>query len=91
MLFRSPTPFLVASQLGFSIGLTNAPGRLARLSWNTIGGATNTVSYTLKLPPTNWLQLTQFVSGPVNLRTNILDPVGKTNRFYKVSVQVPMP
>jgi hypothetical protein len=86
-----PTPFLVASQLGFSIGLTNTPGRTARLSWETIGGATNTVSYTLKLPPTNWLQLTQFVSGPVNLRTNLLDPVGKTNRFYKVTVQVPMP
>jgi hypothetical protein len=85
----NPTPLFVSSQMDFKETLTNNPSPAVRLTWNSIPSATNTVEYSTNRG--NWLVLTNFVS-PTNvppvggwpIMNTVVNPVTKTNRFYRV-------
>ena len=88
---QDSTPFLVPSQLGFALTVTNTPALAARLQWNTIPLATNYVWFKTNLISPNWSLLTNFVSplpypSPAAAVT-VFDPVNSTGQhYYRVSV-----
>jgi hypothetical protein len=53
-----PTPFLVPSEVSFT--LTTTTDQLAKVEWTTIPNATNFIYYTTNLLATNWLAFTNF-------------------------------
>lgn len=55
-----PTPFLMPSEAGFTVTLTNLPPLSAKVQWSTIPNATNFIYYTTNLFATNWLAFTNF-------------------------------
>jgi hypothetical protein len=85
-----PTPFFVSSEVQLSIAVTNVPPRKVKLSWFSIPGATNFVSYRTNLVFPGWQPLTNFVTtgstSPTNL--TLLDTIVNTvvPRFYQVEV-----
>jgi hypothetical protein len=86
-----PTPFFVSGEMNFKLTLTNLPPLTALLSWQTIPGASNCLSYTTNLVTGPWLKLTNFLSPapyPSPLTTvTVSDPVNLTGaKFYKVQV-----
>jgi len=55
-----PTPFFLASEMNFTLLVTNVPPNTAKIQWSTIPNATNFVYYTTNLLSTNWLAYTNF-------------------------------
>ena len=68
--------------------MTNSPAHMAVVSWNTTASSTNFVYYKSALGSTNWLVLTNFISGPAS-RVSVLDPVNNVGRLYRVRVDPP--
>ena len=85
-----PTPFFVSSQVKPAVTVTNVPPKKIKVSWYSIPGATNYVSYRTNLLLSTWQPLTNFVSptgsiSPTNL--TLLDAFSPTGvRFYQVQV-----
>jgi hypothetical protein len=85
-----PTPFFVASEVKFTLTLTNLNAtNYAQLSWQSIPSSTNSVYYITNLATPNWQVLTNFVTtGSSSPTTNtILDRLNPvTPRYYRVLV-----
>ncbi len=61
--YYDPTPVLVPSQLRFNVTVTNAGGPSARVGWQTIPLAGNSIYYSTNLAsPTNWVPFTNFTT-----------------------------
>ena len=93
---QNPTPFFIGSEVKFGLTLTNTAPPAARLTWNSIPGATNYVYYKTNLLSTNWMVLTNFVSPTVVPPvggwpiTNVLsDSLMNQNRFYQLRLNTP--
>jgi hypothetical protein len=63
-------------------------GQTFNFGLETTAGVTNIVEYTLSLPPTNWLPLTNFV-GNGHLRTVTDTAATNGSRFYRVIFEQP--
>lgn len=104
---NDPTPFFLASQLNFSLTVSNFPPLKSVLKWNTIPSvthlpdpaityATNRVFYCTNLFAPNWQVLTNFVS-PVSppsppVTVSVTDPVNlAVPRYYRVQVDPQLP
>jgi hypothetical protein len=93
---QNSTPFFIPSQVKFALTFTNTAPPAARLTWDSIPGATNRVYYKTNLLSTNWMVLTNFVS-PTTVPpvggwpiTNILtDPLTSQTRFYQLFLNTP--
>jgi hypothetical protein len=88
---HDPTPFFTPNQVNFTLTETNLPPLAARLAWQTIPDATNTVLYRTNLAMTSWLVLTNFVTPPAPpyapISTNVLDTFNPAfPKFYRVLV-----
>jgi hypothetical protein len=88
---HDPTPFFTPGQVNFTLTETNIPPLAARLAWQTIPDATNTVLYRTNLAMTSWLVLTNFVTPPAPpyapVSTNVLDTFNPAfPKFYRVLV-----
>jgi hypothetical protein len=86
-----PTPFFLASDLNFTETVTNVPPKSILLSWQTIPGATNYVSYKTNLISTGWLPLTNFISPQPDpssaTNVSVLYPVDPAQPgYYRVTV-----
>ncbi|MSU57843.1 MAG: hypothetical protein EXS35_06620 [Pedosphaera sp.] len=82
-----PTPIPRAQDLALSLSLVKTPALKAQLSWQTWPYAQNYVYYKTSSGSTNWLTLTNFVSGPAGGPVSVQDPVNPSNpRFYRVRV-----
>ena len=57
---NDPTPFFVASEVNFTLTLTNLPPLSVRLQWTTIPQATNYIYFKTNLLSPDWLPLTNF-------------------------------
>jgi hypothetical protein len=64
-----PTPFFVSSEVNLKLTLNNPP-LTARLTWDSIPSATNTVYYRTNLVLGNWLPLT------TNISPSLVPPAG---------------
>ena len=82
-----PTPIYVAESIGLAIGFTNVPPIKAVITWNALFNATNILEYRTNVAATNWMTLTNFATGPVNLTARVVD--GTLGRFYRVRVLMP--
>jgi hypothetical protein len=85
------TPIFTPDEVNFTVAVTNIPPLTARLTWQTIPDATNTVFYRTNLTMTGWLTLTNFVTPPAPphapITTNVLDTVNPAfPKFYRVLV-----
>ena len=80
-----PTPIFVASEMNFKLALTN---QHARLSWQSVPGATNYIEYRTNLTAGTWISFTNFITSG-SLATNTVDanPVGSSvSRFYRLRI-----
>jgi hypothetical protein len=59
---EDPDPIFVQSEVNFQFAITNMPEPIARLTWDSIPSATNTVYYTTNMMPSTWMVETNFVS-----------------------------
>ena len=57
---NNPEPVFVPSLLDFRFAVTNMPGAVARLSWNSIPSATNYVFYATNMMESTWIPITNF-------------------------------
>jgi hypothetical protein len=89
---NNPEPVFVSGQVDFSVTFTNVPPLSARLVWDTIPSATNSVLYTTNLASPVWLTLTNFVTPaapPFAPITNVIyDAVldSSVQRYYRVQI-----
>ena len=88
---NDPTPVFTPDEVNFTVTATNIPPLAARLTWQTIPDATNTVFYRTNLAMTSWLVLTNFTTPPAPpyapITTNVLDAVNPAfPKFYRVLV-----
>ena len=88
---NDPTPFYVASEMNFKLTITNLPPPTVLISWQTIPGATNYLSYRTNLVAGNSLPLTNFVTsapyGSGLTTVTVADPVSLTGaKYYQVRV-----
>jgi hypothetical protein len=85
-----PTPILRPQDIALSVSILRVPTPRVEVSWQTLPNAVNHVYYKTSLSATNWLLLTNFVSGPTGGRVSILDPVQPNGpRYYRVRVDAP--
>jgi hypothetical protein len=94
---QDPTPFFVASELNFSLTLTNRPPPSVRIQWTTIPSATNFLYYKTNLLSPSWSLFTNFIS-PQTYNPNpgvdnyeatnvsVFDVVTNVPHFYQVKV-----
>jgi hypothetical protein len=88
---NDPTPIFTPDEVNFTVAATNIPPLAARLTWQTIPDATNTVLYRTNLTMTSWLVLTNFVTPPAPpfapITTNAFDVINPAfPKFYRVLV-----
>ena len=91
--FYDATPFFLASQLNFSLTLTNTPAPAALLKWTTIPLATNYLYFKTNLSVPGWQLLTNFPStpplpyssGPATV--SVLELLTGVPHYYQVVVQ----
>jgi hypothetical protein len=87
-----PTPILRPQDLALAVSLVQTPSLKAQVSWKSGPYAANFVYYKTSSSSTNWLPLTNFISGDSNGRVSILDPVNASNpRYYRVRVDPHQP
>lgn len=82
-----PTPIYTDESIGLAISATNVPPVKAVITWNALFSSTNVLEYSTNVAGPNWLTLTNFVTGPVNVTARVVD--GVTGRFYRVRVLMP--
>ncbi len=85
-----PTPILRPQDIALTVTILRVPTPRVEVAWQTLPNAINHVYYKTSLGATNWVLLTNFVSGPVVGRVSIQDPVQPNSpRYYRVRVEMP--
>lgn len=91
-------PLFVSSQVDFKFALTNVPPEMAKLTWNSIPGATNFIYYApdlTNMDTADWNVITNFVSpsavppvGGWPITNTLVLPLNLTNPhgYYRVGV-----
>ena len=86
------TPPLRPEDLALSVGVLNQPAPRALVSWQSRPSAANYVYYQNSFGGTNWLLLTNFVSGATGGRVSVTDAINPAKpRSYRVRVDVVPP
>jgi len=87
-----PTPILRPGDLALTVSLANLPAPKVVVSWQSGPFAANHVYYKDSFAATNWLSLTNFVSGPLGGRVSVLDSIKPAGpRYYRVRVDPNQP
>jgi hypothetical protein len=91
-----PYPIFVPSQWNFKFALTNVDDtKMGLLTWDSIPGATNLITYSTNMSASDWILVTNFVSPanvpPLNgwpITNSLVEPLHMSvpHGFYKVQV-----
>lgn len=88
---QDPEPIFVPSQYQLTASLTNVPADSLVLTWQTLGGASNSVWATADLVAPAWQWVTGFTAGsfqgPSVMVQYVTPRAGAPSRFYRVRVE----
>ena len=82
-----PTPIYTDEDIGLTIASVNVPPLNVAITWKALFSSTNILEYNTNVNGLNWMTLTSFLTGPVNVTARVLD--GIPDRFYRVRVLMP--
>ena len=88
--FDDPEPIPVPESLGLTLGLSKAQPPRALLSWNAFFNCDNYLECKPGLNSTNWVLVTNFNTGPANMRVTVPDILSTNKlRVYRVRMELP--